>query len=76
MSEEQIVIFDGSRPLTGSFVGKPKGVTDHELGVTAAQRAPTRTSADGVDISEVVMGCTGHVGPDAYNAPAALLRRV
>ena len=41
----------------------------HELGATAAtgraRRAQVSTAAD---IDEVVMGCIGQVGPDAYNA--------
>lgn len=68
MSEEKIVIVDGARTPIGSFGGMFKDVPGHELGATAARGALTRAGVDGADISEVVMGCIGQVGPDAYNA--------
>ena len=68
MSEEQIVIVDGARTPIGSFGGMFKDVPAHELGATAARGALARAGVDGADIAEVVMGCIGQVGPDAYNA--------
>ena len=68
MSEEKIVIVDGARTPVGSFGGLFKDVTAHELGATAARGALARAQVDGADIAEVVMGCIGQVGPDAYNA--------
>ena len=68
MSEEQIVILDGARTPIGSFGGMFKDVPAHELGATAARGAMARAGVDAADIAEVVMGCIGQVGPDAYNA--------
>ena len=68
MSEEKIVIVDGARTPVGSFGGLFKVVPAHELGATAARGALARAQVDGADIAEVVMGCIGQVGPDAYNA--------
>ena len=68
MSEEKIVIVDGARTPVGSFGGVFKDVPAHELGATAARAALARAQVDGADIAEVVMGCIGQVGPDAYNA--------
>jgi len=68
MSEEKIVIVDGARTPIGSFGGMFKDVPGHELGATAARGALARAGVDGADISEVVMGCIGQVGSDAYNA--------
>ena len=68
MSEEKIVIVDGARTPVGSFGGLFKDVPAHELGATAARGALARAQVDGADIAEVVMGCIGQVGPDAYNA--------
>ncbi|MFC7360431.1 thiolase family protein [Nocardioides astragali] len=68
MSEDQIVIVDGARTPIGSFGGMFKDVSAHELGATAARGALARGGVDGADIAEVVMGCIGQVGPDAYNA--------
>jgi acetyl-CoA C-acetyltransferase len=68
MSEEQIVIVDGARTPIGSFGGMFKDVPAHELGAVAVRGALARAGVDGADIAEVVMGCIGQVGPDAYNA--------
>jgi acetyl-CoA C-acetyltransferase len=68
MSEEKIVIVDGARTPVGSFGGVFKDVPAHELGATATAAALQRSGVPGEDIGEVVMGCIGQVGPDAYNA--------
>lgn len=68
MSTEKIVIVDGARTPIGSFGGMFKDVSGHELGATAVRGALARAGVEGADISEVVMGCIGQVGPDAYNA--------
>lgn len=68
MSEEKIVIVDGARTPVGSFGGVFKDVPAHELGATATVAALERAGVSGEDIREVVMGCIGQVGPDAYNA--------
>ncbi|MCE1180542.1 MAG: thiolase family protein [Micrococcales bacterium] len=65
---EKIVIVDGARTPIGSFGGTFKEVPGHELGATAAKEALRRAGVAGEDIDEVVMGCIGQVGPDAYNA--------
>ena len=68
MSDKTIVIVNGARTPIGSFGGMFKDVPAHELGATAAKGALARAGVDGADIAEVVMGCIGQVGPDAYNA--------
>jgi acetyl-CoA C-acetyltransferase len=65
---EKIVILDGARTPIGSFGGVFKDVPGFELGATAAKEALKRAGVAGEDIDEVVMGCIGQVGPDAYNA--------
>lgn len=65
---DRIVILNGARTPIGSFGGALKDVPAHELGATAARAAIERSGIDGADIAEVVMGCIGQVGPDAYNA--------
>ncbi|MFE7418230.1 thiolase family protein [Rhodococcus sp. NPDC057529] len=67
-SPEPIVVVDGARTPIGSFGGAFKDVPAHELGATAAKAALDRAGVAGGDIDEVVMGCIGQVGPDAYNA--------
>ena len=62
------MVVDGARTPIGSFGGAFKDVPAHELGATAAKAALARAGVPGADIDEVVMGCIGQVGPDAYNA--------
>lgn len=68
MTEESIVLVDGARTPIGSFGGVFKSVPGHELGAVALRAALARSGVAGDDVEEVVMGCIGQVGPDAYNA--------
>lgn len=68
MSEQRIVIVDGARTPVGSFGGAFKDVPAHELGAHATREAIGRAGVEGADVQEVVMGCIGQVGADAYNA--------
>lgn len=70
---EKIVLVDGVRTPIGSFGGMFKDVPAHELGATATHQALVRSGVAHEDIDEVVMGCIGQVGPDAYNAGRAAL---
>ena len=65
---EKIVLLDGARTPVGSFGGALRDVPAHELGAAAARAALARAGVAGADIGEVVMGCIGQVGPDAFNA--------
>lgn len=65
---EKILVLEGARVPTGSFGGVYKDVPAHELGAAAAVEALARSGIGPEAIEEVVMGCIGQVGPDAYNA--------
>jgi acetyl-CoA C-acetyltransferase len=65
---EKIVLIDGARTPIGSFGGAFRDVPGFELGAAAARAALERSGVAPGDIDEVVMGCIGQVGPDAYNA--------
>ena len=65
---DRVVVIDGARTPIGSFGGALRDVPAHELGATAAKAALTRSGIDATDVGEVIMGCIGQVGPDAYNA--------
>ena len=65
---EKIVVVDGARTPIGSFGGMFKDVPGYELGATAAREALRRSGVAADDVDEVVMGCIGQVGPDAYNS--------
>jgi len=45
-----------------------KDVAGYELGAASSKAALERAQVNGEDISEVIMGCIGQVGADAYNA--------
>jgi len=68
MNNDRIVVVDGARTPIGSFGGAFKDVPGFELGATAVTAALERAGVAADDIAEVVMGCIGQVGPDAYNA--------
>ena len=68
MSREAIVIVDGARTPVGRYQGALASVPAHLLGATAAKAALARSRVAPEDIDEVVMGCIGQVGADAYNA--------
>lgn len=67
-NNEKIVLLDGARTPIGSFGGVFKDVPGFELGATAVRAALQRSGVTASEIDEVVMGCIGQVGPDAYNA--------
>lgn len=67
-TRDKAVILDGARTPTGSFGGVFKTVPGYELGAAASREALVRAGVGSDEIDEVVMGCIGQVGPDAYNA--------
>jgi acetyl-CoA C-acetyltransferase len=73
VTEEKIVLLDGARTPVGSFGGALKDVPAHELGAAAVSEALMRAGTAASDVDEVVMGCIGQVGSDAYVARRAAL---
>ena len=65
---EKVVLLDGARTPIGSFGGVLKDVPAHELGATSARAALERSGIAADEIDEVVFGCIGQVGSDAYVA--------
>lgn len=68
MSDDHVYLVDGARTPVGSFGGALSGVPAHELGAHASAAALDRARVPGDRVEEVVMGCIGQVGPDAYLA--------
>ncbi|TFD12407.1 thiolase family protein [Cryobacterium sp. TMT1-2-2] len=68
MSEQKIVIVDGARTPVGKYNGALAAVSAHQLGAIAAAAAMARSGVTAADIDEVIMGCVGQAGADAYNA--------
>lgn len=74
MSEsDPIVIAAGARTPIGSFGKAFKDVPAHELGAGAIRAALERGNIESSEVDEVVLGCVGQVGPDAFNARRAAL---
>ncbi|MHD0307176.1 thiolase family protein [Rhodococcus erythropolis] len=67
-NSDRIVVLDGARTPVGRFDGALTDVPAHELGATAARAALQRAGVAPEEIGEVVMGCIGQVGKDAFNA--------
>lgn len=68
MSEQKIVIVAGARTPVGKYGGALSAVPAHELGAIAVTAALERSGIAREDIDEVIMGCVGQAGADAYNA--------
>lgn len=67
-STNKTVIVEGARTPIGSYGGAFKTVPGYQLGAVATREALRRSTVEPQNIEEVVMGCIGQVGPDAYNA--------
>ena len=66
--QEKVVLLDGARTPIGSFGGVLKDVPAHKLGATATRAALERSGVAVDEVDEVVFGCIGQVGSDAYVA--------
>lgn len=67
-NDEKVVVVDGARTPIGSFGGIFKSVSGYQLGAAASTAALDRAGVGPDDVDEVIMGCIGQVGADAYNA--------
>ena len=68
MRHERVAIVAGARTPVGSFGGVFRDTPAHQLGAAAAVEALRRAGIEAAEVDEVVMGCIGQVGGDAYNA--------
>jgi acetyl-CoA C-acetyltransferase len=69
-----IVIAGGVRTAIGKFAGSFKDVPSSSLGATAIRAAVDRAGISPDDVDEVILGCVGQVGEDAFNARLATLK--
>jgi acetyl-CoA C-acetyltransferase len=72
-ASDSVVIAAGARTPIGSFGKAFKDVPAHELGAAAIRAALQRAQVKPDEVHEVVLGCVGQVGPDAFNARRAAL---
>ncbi|MDN5347058.1 MAG: acetyl-CoA C-acetyltransferase [Clostridia bacterium] len=65
---ESVVIVSGVRTAIGTYGGSLKDVPASELGATVIKAAIERAGIDKKDIDDVIFGCVGQIGEDAYIA--------
>lgn len=71
---EKIVIVSGVRTPIGSFGGGLKSVSVSDLGALVTKEAIRRAGLSPKDIEEVVFGCVGQIGEDAYLARKSAIK--
>ena len=69
-----IVVAGGVRTAIGKFAGAFKDTPTSDLGATAIRAAVDRAGISPSVVDEVILGCVGQVGEDAFNARLATLK--
>jgi acetyl-CoA C-acetyltransferase len=70
---DPVVIVSGARTPIGSYGKAFRTVPAHKLAAVAIGAAVDRAAVAPGEVDEVVLGCVGQVGPDAFNARRASL---
>jgi acetyl-CoA C-acetyltransferase len=71
---EGIVVAGGVRTAIGKFAGAFKDTPTSDLGANAIRAAVERAGIAPDAVDEVILGCVGQVGEDAFNARLATLK--
>jgi len=71
---EGIVVAGGVRTAIGKFAGAFKDTPSSDLGANAIRAAVGRAGISPEIVDEVILGCVGQVGEDAFNARLATLK--
>src|ERR1700731_5112113 len=74
MNGEGIVVAGGVRTSIEKFAGPFKDPPSSDLGANAIRAAVERAGVTPDDVDEVILGCVGQVGEDAFNAWLATLK--
>jgi acetyl-CoA C-acetyltransferase len=74
LNGEGIVVAGGVRTAIGKFAGAFKDTPTSDLGASAIRAAIDRAGISPDVIDEVILGCVGQVGEDAFNARLATLK--
>ena len=69
-----IVVAGGVRTAIGKFAGAFKDTPTSDLGARAIRAAVDRAGISPSVVDEVILGCVGQVGEDAFNARLATLK--
>ena len=65
---DPIVIVEGARTAIGTYGGCFKDTPAFELGAATVRAALERSGVSPAEVDEVILGCVGQVGPEAFNA--------
>ncbi|CCK25751.1 Acetyl-CoA acetyltransferase [Streptomyces davaonensis JCM 4913] len=68
-----IAVVEGARTPIGRYKGALGRIPAHRLAALVIRAAIARGGAEPAAVDEVVLGCVGQVGPDAFNARRAAL---
>ena len=71
---ERVVIAGAARTAIGKFAGSFKDTPTSDLGAAAIRAAVSRAGIAPETVDEVILGCVGQVGEDAFNARLATLK--
>src|SRR5256885_17258305 len=71
---EGIVVAGAVRTSIGKFAGAFKDTPTSDLGANAIRAAVERAGISPDVVDEVILGCVGQVGDDAFNARLATLK--
>ena len=74
MNGDGIVVAGGVRTAIGKFAGAFKDTPTSDLGANAIRAAVERAGISPEIVDEVILGCVGQVGEDAFNARLATLK--
>ncbi|HEY8679200.1 MAG TPA: thiolase family protein [Candidatus Dormibacteraeota bacterium] len=74
MSADPVVVAGVARTAIGKFAGSFKELPTSDLGAAAIKAAVTRAGISPEAVDEVILGCVGQVGEDAFNARLATLK--
>ena len=68
MSEDKVVFLGGARTAVGTYGGTLSQVPNHKLGAHAMKAALDNANVPAETIDEVIIGCVGQVGEEAFLA--------
>jgi acetyl-CoA C-acetyltransferase len=74
LNGDGIVVAGGVRTAIGKFAGSFKDTPTSNLGAAAIRAAVARAGVPVDAVDEVILGCVGQVGEDAFNARLATLK--
>ncbi len=73
-NHDRVIVTGAVRTAIGKFAGSFKDTPTSDLGAAAIQAAVQRAGIEPELVDEVILGCVGQVGDDAFNARLATLK--